>query len=126
VEIRLSAAPAHAILRLDGIELGQNPFLARLERDARLHRLVVAAKGYASVERALTFDDDQDVRVELEPRPELAKPASPEPLETASPKPAPQAPAPKPRARKKSPQPAPAPGTTSPKPDIFDTDPYGE
>ena len=92
VEVRLSAVPASAHLRLDGRELSSNPFSGRLPRDDAWHELVAAAPGYQPMTKRLRFDEDRTVELALLDEPAPPRPAQPRHLATHPAPPAPPTP----------------------------------
>jgi eukaryotic-like serine/threonine-protein kinase len=65
IRLKVSVLPKEAVLILDGAKLTDNPFDASVNKDATLHRLRASADGYEPEERMVTFDHDQDIRIDL-------------------------------------------------------------
>jgi serine/threonine-protein kinase len=69
VRIKIAAAPEDAEIFLDGAKLDTNPFVGQFTEDAALHRLEVKSAGRRTEARMIRFDQDQDLRLALEPDP---------------------------------------------------------
>lgn len=65
IRVRLSGVPAGARITVDGRPLGANPF--RAPRDNVVHAIRVEAPRHEPFETTLTFAEDRDVAVEMEP-----------------------------------------------------------
>lgn len=74
VRLRISVATPDASVTLDGALLGAMPFEAEVARDNAIHRLVATAPGHERLSRAVVFDRDQVVELELAPAAKQAKP----------------------------------------------------
>jgi serine/threonine-protein kinase len=83
LKLRIAATPPEAEIFLDGARLPTNPHDAKFARDGLSHRLRVTANGYVEQSRMLVFDQDIDVKIELEAKDAGAPTARP----AASPRP---------------------------------------
>ena len=98
VTLRLSAAPPHAAIRLDGVDLDANPATVVRAQDHVGHDVRVEAPGFTPERFSITFASDSERHIEL--KPEAAPRVPPLP-----PSPAPMASKPPPTAtRAKAPQ----------------------
>ncbi len=71
--------PDGATAKLDGATLDKNPFSARVSRDGTIHQLEVELDGFETQKKALTYDKDIDLTIELDPVPSASadKPTQP-------------------------------------------------
>lgn len=65
VGVQLRAFPEAAELLLDGRPLGENPYVAELEQDDRVHELEVRAPGFHTRKLPLRLERDLDLEVRL-------------------------------------------------------------
>ena len=65
VHLVLQAAPAEAVLYLDGERLPSNPFSTTRPRDTQGHELMVKAEGFEPVTRTLHLENDQELSLSL-------------------------------------------------------------
>ena len=90
VNLSIAAEPPEARLFLDDVALATNPFHGAMVRSLLARRLRVAAPGFATEERLITFDRDLTLEMALKPAPiGTAAPAVTTP--TAAARPSPQA-----------------------------------
>jgi serine/threonine-protein kinase len=64
IKLEISAAPATALIFLDGAQL-QNPFSGQLKADHDMHILRVTAPGMQTQEKVVQLDSDKTLHVEL-------------------------------------------------------------
>jgi eukaryotic-like serine/threonine-protein kinase len=69
VNLSIAAEPAEARLFLDDVALATNPFHGAMPRSPLARRLRVAAPGFATDERLITFDRDLNLEMALKPTP---------------------------------------------------------
>jgi len=74
IAVRLTTTPPDARISLDGVVL-LAPFQGAFRKDRALHHLEVSADGYRSVRAFVSFQEDQDLAIRLEPLP--AEPRAP-------------------------------------------------
>ncbi len=89
VNLSIAAEPPEARLFLDDVALATNPFHGAMVRSLLARRLRVAAPGFATEERFITFDRDLTLEMALKPAPIGA--AAPAATATAAARPSPQA-----------------------------------
>ena len=75
VHFAVRVIPEEARLTLDGQPLGKSPYTSVVPRDHAAHIVKAALPGYVTVERALTFDADADLALELEPETKVSIPS---------------------------------------------------
>jgi serine/threonine protein kinase len=68
VEVAIEVRPSHATILLDGKDVGRSPFRATVKKDAVEHKVEVSADGYQPETRAIAFDRDARIELELHPR----------------------------------------------------------
>lgn len=89
LKLRIAATPPEAEIFLDGARLPSNPHDAKFARDGLSHRLRVTADGYVEQSRMLVFDQDIDVKIELEAKDAgapTARPAAAPPVPRSGPR----------------------------------------
>lgn len=59
--------PEGARMKIDGATVDKSPFAARVPKDGSLHQLEVEQAGFVTERRALTYDKDVDLQIELTP-----------------------------------------------------------
>jgi serine/threonine-protein kinase len=87
VDLVLTATPSQAVLTLDGVTVGANPFRTKVDRDERMHVVRATSPGYAPSERAISFAADVDITLTLTRSAEPSWAGAPRP-ETSSQAPA--------------------------------------
>jgi serine/threonine protein kinase len=93
ISLRVSVLPATAQLYIDERPLPSNPYLAKLPRGDERHTIRAEAPGHVAVTRVVTYGEDANVELTLEPlkptsrRPRVAKPSEPESAEPRGPNP---------------------------------------
>lgn len=65
IHVEIDVEPREALLVLDGVVLGTNPYAGRHARDERAHLLQVTAAGFETQRRELRFQADQRLHVQL-------------------------------------------------------------
>jgi hypothetical protein len=76
-DVSLRAQPPHAMLELDGTDIGAGNWTARFPRDGAPHELRITAAGFVPA-RILFIDSPPPSEVQLEPMPAPALPVAPE------------------------------------------------
>jgi hypothetical protein len=67
--LSLTVEPGTAQILIDGVEVEGNPFAGRFPRDGASHRVEARAAGYYPESRFVVFDLDQELSIQLRPRP---------------------------------------------------------
>jgi serine/threonine protein kinase len=96
VQIFIQVRPSAAIVMIDGVRLGSNPFQAEMKSDKKTHVLHASAPGYLPLEQIITYSSDTHLEIALRPggggRPSrghdeprsMNEPSGARPAETAS------------------------------------------
>lgn len=66
VNLKITATPGEATIKIDGAEVGTNPFDGPFAKGEMLHTIEVSAEGYESAKALVKFDQDQDLEYALE------------------------------------------------------------
>jgi serine/threonine-protein kinase len=69
VLIRISAEPSDAKIKVDGVDVGSNPFSGPFVRAEALRTVEISASGYKSKKALVKFAEDLDLSYELEKAP---------------------------------------------------------
>ena len=71
VRLEIVVSPANAELVLDGKSLAANPYVGAVDRDGKVHELVITAPGFAPQTQRFAADRDLDLRSSLIPVPRV-------------------------------------------------------
>ncbi len=77
VTLRITAFPAHAVIRVDGVRAPSNPFSEEMAVDHEWHEIVAEAPGFQTVSRRARITQDTDLVLSLEPLPVPSASATP-------------------------------------------------
>jgi serine/threonine-protein kinase len=66
VQVSIKAEPADSTIKVDGVEVGANPFSGPFVRAAALRTVEVSAPGYKTKKALVKFSEDLDLAYELE------------------------------------------------------------
>jgi len=69
IELTITTDPAEATIRVDGIEVEDNPFTATFPRDGARHRIEASAEGHRDSGQFVVYDQDRAVELSLRPAP---------------------------------------------------------
>ncbi len=83
-QVSVTAFPSSATLLLDGIPVGQNPFVKEFAVDHTWHELRIQAPGYETVEQRVQFSQDVEVVVHLKTETPARPTTSPPPARATS------------------------------------------
>ncbi len=76
VQIRLSVAPAAAVLSVDGNPLASNPALLTVPPDDKDHEIRATLEGHEAYKKTVRFQGDLTLDIELQPHPPAAAPSA--------------------------------------------------